>query len=172
MNLSEMKPHIVGIAALSAALVILGYTANTAAVRSVATLPQETSAIAQQAPTWSQPSQTESTKAQSPRPAQATAEPSGQKQATAEPSSQKQATAESTGQKLKDQIKAMLPSVGSTPEQKEATNWSAEEWQIAEKAVAEHRNSAKNNKSANASGRSDLVWQPPQEIRKSGKDAL
>jgi hypothetical protein len=162
MNLSEMKPHIVGIAALSAALVILGYTANTAAVRSVATLPQETSAIAQQAPTWSQPSQTESTKAQSPAPAQATAEPSGQKQATAE----------STGQKLKDQIKAMLPSVGSTPEQKEATNWSAEEWQIAEKAVAEHRNSAKNNKSANASGRSDLVWQPPQEIRKVGKDAL
>ena len=162
MNLSEMKPHIVGIAALSAALVILGYTADTAAVRSVATLPQETSAIAQQAPTWSQPSQTESTKAQSPAPAQATAEPSGQKQATAE----------STGQKLKDQIKAMLPSVGSTPEQKEATNWSAEEWQIAEKAVAEHRNSAKNNKSANASGRSDLVWQPPEEIRKSGKDAL
>ncbi|MFY9656602.1 MAG: hypothetical protein WAK01_08450 [Methylocystis sp.] len=157
MTVSEMKPHILGIAALSAALVILGYTANTASVRRVATLPTGTSAVAQQAPTWSQPSPIEPTKAQSPA------------QSTAEPSTQKQMTAESTGQKLKDQIRAMLPSVGSTAAQKDATNWSAEDWQIAEKAVADHRNSANSkndsNKSANASGRSDLVWQPPQEIR-------
>ncbi|CAN3992661.1 hypothetical protein [Methylocystis bryophila] len=135
MNLSAMKPHIIGLAALSAVLFVLAYTANTATVRRVASLSHENPPIAQQAP------------AQSPN---------------VEPT---RAAEESTSQRLKNQIKAMLPSLASNSTQNESMRWNSEDWRIAEKAVADHRNGlgARNANAKKAS--SDLVWQPPEEIR-------
>ena len=46
-----IRRHIVGVSAIVAALVVLGYVANTATARHVASLSEESSAIAQQAPT-------------------------------------------------------------------------------------------------------------------------
>jgi hypothetical protein len=142
MNLSAaMNRHVVGVSAILATLVVLGgYASNTAPARPVASLPEESFAAAQQAPT-------DTTKAyESARRLE-----------------------ESLGQKLKEQIKALAPSVGWNSAQTESANWSREEWQIAEKAVADHRSNSKAGTINNTSARSDLVWQPPEEI--SGRQA-
>jgi len=144
--LFAMNRHIVGVSAIVAALVLLGYAANTSTARRAASLPEEGFAIAQKAPAET-----------------AQKAPTDIAQAPTE-TAQARGSEDSVGQKLKEQIKAMLPSVGSNSAQKEAANWSREEWQIAEKAVADHRGGSKTANNNNTSARSELVWQPPEEI--------
>jgi hypothetical protein len=129
-----MSRHILGVSAIVAALAVLGYyAANPATARHVASLSEEGSAIAQQAPT-------ETTNAYGWRPEA------------------------SVGQNLKEQVKTLLSFLGSNSAQKEATNWSREEWQIAEKAVADHRGGAKAENKNDTNARSTIVWRPPEEI--------
>jgi hypothetical protein len=136
MNLrAGMSRHIVGVSAILAALVILGYASSAATPRRVASLPEEGFAMAQQAPI-------EITKAYKSA----------------------RGSEESPGQQLKEQIKALLPSLGATSAQKEAREWSREEWQIAEKAVADHRGGSKARTNNNTSARAEMVWRPPEEI--------
>ena len=54
--------------------------------------------------------------------------------------------------------------MGATSAQKEATSWSREEWQIAEKAVADHRAGPKAENKNDSDARSAIVWRPPEEI--------
>ncbi|MGA9599359.1 MAG: hypothetical protein WBS22_03735 [Methylocystis sp.] len=137
--LFAMNRHIVGVSAIVAALVLLGYAANTSTARRAASLPEEGFAIAQKAPAeTAQKALTDTTQARG--------------------------SEDSVGQKLKEQIQALLPPIRSNSAQKAAANWSREEWQIAEKAVADHRGGSKTANNDNTSARSELVWQPPEEI--------
>jgi len=143
MNLpAGVNRHIVGVSAILAALVVVGYASSAANPRRVASLPEESSAVAQQAPAIAQQAPTEAIK----------------------PYGSARASEESTGQKLKEQIKALLPSIGSSSAQKEAAEWSREEWRIAEKAVADYRGGSKARHNNNTSARSEIVWRPPEEI--------
>ena len=158
MNLgAALNRHVVGVSAIVAALVVLGYATNTTTSRHVASLPKESSAMTRQASIQTQQAPIERKQASNDSK-QASNETTGANGSTQ--------AAESTGQKLKEQIRAMLPSLGSNAAQKEAANWSGEEWQIAEKAVADHRSGSNAKNVDNKSARSNLVWQPPQEIAK------
>ena len=123
--LFAMNRHIVGVSAIVAALVLLGYAANTSTARRAASLPEEGFAIAQKAPAeTAQKALTDTTQAPTE-------------------TAQARGSEDSVGQKLKEQIQALLPPIRSNSAQKAAANWSREEWQIAEKAVADHRGGSK-----------------------------
>ncbi|MEK4034123.1 hypothetical protein WOC76_13345 [Methylocystis sp. IM3] len=154
MTLSaSINRHFVGVSALLALLAILAYTANTATPRRVASLPEAGFAIAQQAPTETTPSNdTNFTPQLRQIPLNAYGSARGSE--------------ESLGEKIKSGIRAVVPSMGSNSAQTDAKNWSDEEWQIAEKAVADSRSNSNARNSTNASARanSNTVWQPPEEI--------
>ncbi len=148
---ATMNRHIVGISAILAALAVLGYTANTATYRRVASLPEEGFAIAQQAPT------------EAPSNGNFLAQ---LKQISPNVYGSAWGSEASLGEKITSGIKAVLPSMGSKSAQTDARNWSDEEWQIAEKAVADSRanSNARNSNNASARANSNTVWQPPEEI--------
>ncbi len=161
MNLpAAMNRHIVGISAIVAALAVLGFAANTSTPRRVASLPEEGFVSSQKAPS----AQKGPTEAAQNAPAEI-----ARNAPTETTNAYGRGSEDSVGQKLKEQIKALLPPLGSNLAQKEAANWSREEWQIAEKAVDDHRGGAKaaNNNNNKTSARSDMVWQPPEEIAKA-----
>ncbi len=170
MNLpAAMNRHIVGISAIAAALAMLGYAANTSTVRRVASLPEEGLVISQKAPTEATQAPPTEAAQSAPTVAERNAPTEIAQMPTETPNAYGRRSEDSVGQKLKEQIKALLPSVGSDSAQKEAANWSREEWQIAEKAVSDHRGGAKaaNNSNEKRSTRSAMVWQPPAEIAKA-----
>jgi hypothetical protein len=144
---ANLNRHVAGVTAILAAMAILGFAASTASSRRVASLPQEGVAIAQQAPTEAAGSD-ESFTAQLnniPPNAYGSARPS-----------------EGTlGQTITNRIKAVLPSMRSGSAQ--SKNWSQEDWQIAERAVADHRASAK-DKGNSGTNLAETIWQPPEEI--------
>ncbi len=144
-----LNRHVVGVSAIMAALVVLGYAANTATNRRVASLPEATVAIARNdttEPAWNQNFLSQL------------------KQVPPNAYGSARGSEESIGQKIKSGINAMLPSGSSNSAQTESRSWSDEEWRVAEKAVADLRGASKAENNANASARSDTVWQPPQEI--------
>ncbi len=145
----QLNRHVVGVSAIMAALVALGYAANTATYRRVASLPEATVAIARNdttEPAWNQNFLTQL------------------KQVPPNAYGSARGSEETLGQKIKSGITAILPSGSSNSAQIESRSWSDEEWQIAEKAVADLRGASKAGNNNNASARSDTVWQPPQEI--------
>ncbi len=145
----QLNRHVVGVSAIMVALVALGYAANTETNRRVASLPEATVAIARNDTTeqaWDR-----NFLAQLKRvPPNAYGSARGSE--------------ETLGQKIKSGITAILPAGSSNSAQTESKSWSDEEWQIAEKAVADLRGASKAGNNNNASARSDTVWQPPQEI--------
>ncbi|MEK4034047.1 hypothetical protein WOC76_13745 [Methylocystis sp. IM3] len=153
MKLSaQINRHIVSVSAILAALAVLGYTANTATSRRVASLPEEGFAIAQQAPI-------EATLSNENFLAQL-------KQIPQNAYGSARGSEESLGEKITSGIKAVVPSKGLKSAQTESESWSDEEWQIAEKAVADSRANSNARNSSNASARvnANTVWQPPEEI--------
>lgn len=145
---STISRHIVGASAILAALVVLGYAANSMTYRRVASLPEANLAIAKNdsgEAAWK-----ENFLAQL-------------KQIPLNAYGSARGSEETLGQKIKEGITAMIPSVSSSP-QTASKNWNDEEWQIAEKAVADHRGAAKAKSNGSASVSSAIVWQPPEEI--------
>ncbi len=153
---STISRHIVGASAILAALVVLGYAVNSTTYPRVASLPEADLAIANNVSTeapWN-----ENFLAQL-------------KQVPPNAYGSARGSEETLGQKIKEGITAMIPSVSSNSAQTASKSWSDEEWQIAEKAVANSRGAAKAKNSSNASVASGTVWQPPEEIanRRAGQ---
>ncbi|KAF2989146.1 hypothetical protein OGR47_02585 [Methylocystis sp. MJC1] len=146
---STINRHVVGASAILAALVVLGYAANSINYRRVASLPEADLAIAQ------------NISAETPWNENFLSQ---LKQVPPNAYGSARGSEETLGQKLKEGITAMIPSVGSPSAQTASKNWSDEEWQIAEKAVADHRGPTKASNSNNASVASKIIWQPPEEI--------
>lgn len=144
---ASMNRHTVGISAIFAALVVLGFTATLADHRHVASLPEAGFATAENASSETRSNQNFFAQ---------------MKQIPPNAYGSTRSSEGSLGQKITSGIKAVLPSMSSKSAQPESKNWSDDDWRIAEQAVADHRRASKN--SNNASAASDTVWQPPEEI--------
>jgi len=129
-----MSRHIVGVSAIVAVLAVLGYYAANTEAA------RHVASLSEESPAIVQQAPTDTT------------------------NDYRWRSEASLGQNLKEQIKTLLSFVGWNSAQKEATNWSREEWQIAEKAVADHRGGPKAENKNNIKARSAIVWQPPEEI--------
>lgn len=141
--------HVAGASAILAALAVLGYGANTATPRRVVSLPESSISIAQQEP--AQTNWNGNFLAQL-------------KQIPPNAYGSARGSEESLGKRIKDGVAAIVPSMNSKSAQTDTKNWTAEDWRMAERAVAESRRGSKSANDTSANAHLDTVWQPPEEI--------